>query len=141
MDISEHQCKGCGAVLVDVNPNIDKCAGRKQFCELCLAQKNPRSKTEKEIKKRYFLVTAISAVIVLVIFITINWGNNKNDNFFEQLAVFGISYVIIWGFTSIVLLPVLMLMKKPHRELINKEKEEYREAMEEKKKSRQTPQC
>ena len=135
MDASVDKCKSCGIVFDDVDHEIDKCAKKKMYCELCLAQKNPRSETEQKIKKKYILVTAISAFIILIILIVINWGKNKNDAFFEYLVGFGFGYLIIWGFTSILLMPVLMLMKKPHKLQIRKEKEKYIEEIEVKKES------
>lgn len=138
MDTCEHRCKGCGIVFEDPDDNIDKCLKKRLYCELCLAQKNPRSETEQKIKKRYIQVTALSAFLVLVILIAINWENNKNDNFFEYFVVLGFGYFIIWGFTSLLLMPVLMLMKKPHKVQIRKEQEKYIETIEEKKESRKT---
>ena len=105
-----------------------------------MAQKTPWSETEQKIKKKYIQVTAVSAFILLVIFFVINWEKNKNDNFFEYFVGFGFGYLIIWGFTSILLLPVLMLMKKPHKVQIKKEKEKYIGEIEVKKVSRKSPQ-
>lgn len=136
MDTGVHRCKGCGIVFEDMNDNIDKCAKKKLYCELCLAQKNPWSKIEQKIKKRYILLTGISAFLVLIVFFAINWGKNKNDTIFEYLIVFGIGYVLIWVITSILLMPILIRMKKPHKEQIKREKQQYIEEIEEKKKSR-----
>jgi flagellar biosynthesis/type III secretory pathway M-ring protein FliF/YscJ len=138
MDSDVHRCKGCGIVFEDVDENIDKCAKKRLYCELCLAQKNPWSKTEQKIKKRYILVTGISAFLVLIVLFTINWEKNKNDTLFEYLIVFGIGYLLVWVITSILLMPVLMRMKKPHRDQIKKEKQKYIEEIEEKKASRNT---
>ena len=138
MDAGVNQCKSCGIVFDDLDHEIDKCTKKRLYCELCLAQKNPRSKTEQKIKKKYIQFTAISAFIVLIIIIAINWGKNKNDNFFEYLIGYGFGYIIIWVFTSILLMPVLMIMKNPHKFQIKKEKEKYIEEIEEKKESRKT---
>jgi uncharacterized membrane protein YvbJ len=140
MDASVNQCKSCGIIFDDVDHEIDKCTKKRLYCELCLAQKNPRSETEQKIKKKYILITAISAFIILTILIVINLEKNKNDNFFEYLVGFGFGYLIIWGFTSIFLFPVLMLMKKPHKVQIKQEKEKYIEEIEVKKESRKTQQ-
>ena len=98
MDTSVNQCKSCGIIFDDVDQEIDKCTKKRLYCELCLAQKNPWSETEQKIKKKYIQVTAISAFIILTILIIINWEKNKNDSFFEYLIVFGLGYLIIWGF-------------------------------------------
>ena len=74
----------------------------------------------------------------MTMLIVINWEKNKNDNFFEYLVGFGFSYIIIWGFTSILLMSVLMRMKKPYKVQIKKEKEKYIEEIEVKKESRKT---
>lgn len=140
MDTSVHQCKSCGIVFDDVNQEIDKCMKKRLYCELCLAQKNPWSETERKIKKKYVYVTAITAFVILILFIVLNWGKNKNDNIFEYLVGFGFGYLIIWGFTSILLLPVLRLMKKPHKIQIRKEKEKFLEEIEVKIESRKTQQ-
>ena len=138
MDASVDQCKSCGIVFDDLDQEIDKCAKKRLYCELCLAQKNPRSETEQKIKKKYIVVTAISAFMILIIPIVINWGKSENDNFFEYLVGFGFGYLIIWGFTYMILMPVLMLMKKPHKLQIKNEKEKYIEKIEVKKESRKT---
>ncbi len=138
MDASVNQCKSCGIVFEDVDHEIDKCTKKRLYCELCLAQKKPRSETGQKIKKKYIQVTAISAFIILIMFIVINWEKSKNNNIFEYLVGFGFSYLIIWGFTSILLLPVLMLMKKPYKAQIKKEKEKYIKEIEVKKESRKT---
>ena len=138
MDASANKCKGCGIVFDTAGGNIDKCSGKSLFCELCMAQKNPRSRTEQKIKKKYIQVTALLAFVVLIMLIALNWEKNKYDNIFEYLVGFGFGYLIIWGVTSILLLPALILMKKPHKVQINKEKEKYIEEIEEKKESRKT---
>lgn len=140
MDANVNQCKSCGIIFDDVGQEIDKCTKKRLYCELCLAQKNPRSETEQKIKRKYILITAISAFIILTMLIVINFGKNKNDNFFEYLVGFGFAYLIIWGFTSIFLIPVLMRMKKPHKVQIKKEKEKYTEEIAVKKESRITQQ-
>jgi len=138
MDPSENRCKSCGVVFEDVDGNIDKCVKKRLYCELCLAQKNPRSKIEQKIKRRYIRITAASAFLALITLVAINWEKNKNDNFFEYLVGFGFGYLIIWFFTSILLLPVLMLMKKPHKVQIKKEQETYIQEIEAKKETRNT---
>ena len=138
MDTPVNQCKSCGIVFDDVDQEIDKCAKKRLYCELCLAQKNPCSETEQKIKKKYIQVSAISAFIILTTLVVINWEKSKNDNFFEYLVGFGFGYLIIWGFTYMILMPVLMLMKKPHKLQIKNEKEKYIEKIEVKKKSRKT---
>ena len=138
MDTSVNQCKSCGIVFDDAGQEIDKCQKKRLYCELCLAQKNPWSETEQKIKKKYILVTAISAFIIFAMFVAINWENSKNDSLLEYLIGFGFGYLIIWGFTSILLLPVLMLMKKPHKVQIKQDKEVYIEEIEAKKESRKT---
>ena len=140
MDGSIYRCKSCGFVFDDVDPEIDKCTKKKLYCELCLAQKNPRSETEQTINKRYVKVTAISSVILLISLIVINWGKNKNDSFVEYIIVFGIGYLIIWATITILLLPVLQIMKKPHKIRIKKEKDRYIKITEEKKELRKTQQ-
>lgn len=138
MDASVNQCKSCGIVFADVDHEIDKCSKKRIYCELCLAQKNPRSETEQKIKKKYIHVTAISAFIILIMLVVVNWEKSKNDNFFEYFVGFGFGYIIIWGFTSMLLMPILMLMKKPHKVQIKKEKEKYIEEIEKKKEFRKT---
>ncbi len=138
MDDSVDRCKSCGIYFDDVDQEIDKCAKKKIYCELCLAQKNPRSAIEQKIKKKYIQVTAISAFIVLALFIAINWEKNKYDNLFEYVVGFGFGYLIIWGFTAILLLPVLRQMKKPHKAQIYQEKEKYIEEIEVEKESSKT---
>ena len=138
MDASVNQCKSCGIVFADVDHEIDKCSKKRIYCELCLAQKNPRSETEQKIKKKYIHVTAISAFIILIMLVVVNWEKSKNDNFFEYFVGFGFGYIIIWGFTSMLLMPILMQMKKPHKVQIKKEKEKYIEEIEKKKEFRQT---
>ena len=101
-------------------------------------KKNLGQRPGKKLKKKYIQVTAISAFIILIMFIVINWEKSKNNNIFEYLVGFGFSYLIIWGFTSILLLPVLMLMKKPYKAQIKKEKEKYIKEIEVKKESRKT---
>ena len=98
MDTGVNKCKGCGIVLERVDNNIDKCSGKKLYCELCLAQKNPRSITEKKIKRNYILITAILSFIVVIILVAINWGKSTNDNVFEYLIGYGLGYLIIWIF-------------------------------------------
>ena len=134
------RCKGCGIVFENADPNIDKCAGKKLYCELCLAQKNPRSEIEQRLKKKYILVTAIAAFVVLLTITAIHWGKSRNDNIFEYILGFGFSYLIIWGFAAILLLPVFMVMKKPHKIQIRQEKEKFIEELEEKKASRKAQQ-
>lgn len=138
MDANEIRCKGCGIVFDIVDSNIDKCAGKRLFCELCLAQKAPRSVTEQKIKKKYLLITASSAVIALIMFIAVNWEKSKNENLLEYLVGYGFGLLLIWIFLSILLLPVFMLMKKPHKKRIKEEKEKYVEEIEKKKTSRKT---
>lgn len=138
MDTDVHQCKNCGIVFDDLDQEIDKCAKKRLYCDLCLAQKNPRSETEQKIKKKYIWVTAVSAFIVLTLLFVLNWGKSKNDNPFEYLVGFGFGYLIIWGFAALLLMPILILMKKPHKEQIRKEKEKYVEKIEVKKESRKT---
>lgn len=138
MDASVNRCKNCGVVFKDLDNEIDKCAKKRIYCALCLAQKNPRSETEQKIKRKYILLAAVSAFIIMALLIVINWGKNKNDNLFEYLVSFVLGYLIIWGFTSILLLPVLKFMKKPHKVQINQEKERYIEEIEGKKQSRKT---
>lgn len=138
MDPSVHKCKSCGVIFDDDGQEIDKCAKKRLYCDLCLAQKNPRSETEQTIKRRYIRITALSAFIVLTVLIVINWEKNKNDTFLEYVVGFGFGYMLIWGFISILLIPALMLMKKSHKEQINKEKEKYIEKIEAKKESRIT---
>lgn len=136
MDADIHRCKSCGAVFEDVPEEIDKCAKKRIYCDFCLAQKNPVSETEQQIKKKYIRFTAIAAFLVLVVLIAINWGKTKNENFFEFGVVFGIGYGVIWAFTAGLLLPILARMKKPHKEQIRKEYEKYINIMEKKKKVR-----
>ena len=93
---------------------------------------------KKRIKKKYILGTALAAFIVLIVITAINWGKSKNDTIFDYIVGFGFSYLIIWGFAAILLLPVLMLMKKPHKVQIRQEKEKYIEELEEKKETRKT---
>lgn len=138
METAEHRCKGCGIVFKDDDTNIDKCAKKRLYCEMCLAQKNPRSRTEQKIKKKYTLVTALSAFLVLGVIVALNWERNKNDNIFEYAVALGLAYVIIWIITSVLFIPVLMRMKKPYKEEIKKEKEEYIATIEEKKVSRKS---
>jgi len=136
MDPLGNRCKGCGIVFDYVDTNIDKCAKKRLYCELCLAQKNPLSKTEKKINKRYIQITSLTAFLALLVLFTLNWGKNKNDTILEYFVVFCLGYLLIWVCTSILLLPVLARMKKPHKEKINKEKEQYREEIAEQKAAR-----
>lgn len=130
------RCKSCGTIFKELDDQIDKCAKKRLYCALCLAQKNPLSVTEQKIKRKYILLTAATALIIFGLLLAINWGKNKNNNIFEYIVSFGLGYLIVWGFTAILLFPVLKLMKKPHRAQINQEKERYIEEIEEKKKSR-----
>ena len=115
MDACVNQCKSCGIVFDDVEHEIDKCMKKRLYCEFCLAQKNPRSETEQKIQKKYIQITAISAFIILTMLIVINWEKNKNDKFFEYFVGYGFGYLIIWGFTSIILMPVLILRSDERR--------------------------
>ena len=136
MDNVVHRCKGCGIVFEDADQEIDKCLKKRLYCELCLAQKNPWSETEQKIKRKYILLTTLTSFIILTLLIVFNWGKSKNSNLFEYVIGFGIGYLLIWGFTSLLLLPVLRFMKKPHKEQIKMEKEKYAEEIEVKKVSR-----
>lgn len=123
MDQDIIKCNDCG-IIVDIGDrNIDQCTRKRFYCELCMAQKNPYSETEHNIKKKYIRITIISTFIVLMILIAASWGKTQNDNLFEYIIGYGLSYFIIWIFTAIVLIPVLMTMKKPHKEKIKKEKD------------------
>lgn len=136
MDADVKRCKSCGIVFDDMDGQIDECAKKRLYCEICMAQKNPKSTTEQKLKKKYIQFTAIAALAILVLLIAINWGKNKYDTPFEYIFGFGFGYLIIWGFTAFLLLPVLMIMKKPHKMKIRQEKETYIEEMEVKKESR-----
>ena len=125
MDARVKKCHDCGIVVDAEDDNIDKCSAKRLYCEYCLALKNPQSKTERKIKKRYIQVTSITASILLILLIAINWEKNRNNNIFEYLALYGLGYFIVWFFASIFLMPVLMLMKKPYKEQIKQEKEKY----------------
>ena len=138
MDHGFNKCKGCGFVFDDMDDNIDECAKKRLYCEICLAQKNPISETEQRIQKRHSLITITSAFLVLIVLIATNWEKSRNDNIFEYLVVFGFGYLLIWGFISILFMPVLMRMKKPHQKQIKKEKDTYIERMEEQKESRKS---
>lgn len=136
MDTDIHRCKGCGIVFPDLDKEIDKCAKKRLYCELCLAEKNPWSATEQKIKKKYIRGTALIAFLVMVLLFVLNWDQNKNDNFLEYIVGFGFGYALIWGFIALLFIPVLMLMKKPYKGQINQEKERYREEIGVQKKSR-----
>lgn len=140
MNTGVDRCKSCGVVFKDLDSEIDKCAKKRIYCELCLAQKNPVSVTEQKIKRKYILLTAITALAVFAILIAVNWGKSENNNLFEYIVSFGLGYIIVWGGTALVFLPFLRMMKKPHKTLINREKEEYIEDLEKKKESRKTAQ-
>lgn len=141
MDTAEvKRCKGCGFVFDKVDGNIDKCADKRIYCDLCLAQKNPQSVTERKIKKKYILITALSAFVFLIIVVAVNWGKNKNDNFLEYFVGFGLGYLLIWIVTALLLFPLLRVMKKPHKAQIEKEKERYIEETEKKKEFRKIKQ-
>ncbi len=140
MDSYVNRCKSCGIVFSDMSHEIDKCANKKPYCELCLAQKDPRSVTEQQIKKKYILTTALFALITLIILIFSFLEKSKNDSVFEYIVGFGIGYVLIWICTAILFTPILMLMKKPHRAQINREKERYKKKIEEKKNARKSEQ-
>lgn len=123
MDTEIIKCNDCGIAVEVGDRNIDKCTRKRFYCELCMAQKNPPSKTEQKIKRTYIKLTTLSAFIVLMILIAIYWDKTKNDNLFEYIIAYGLGYFIIWIITSILLLPVLTIIKKPHKEQIKKEKE------------------
>ena len=131
-----YQCKSCGIVFDTTGITIDKCTEKRLYCELCLAQQSPQSTIEQKIRKRYIQIVTLSAFIILTILMFLKWENNKYETFFDYFIGFGVGYVIIWVFTSILLLPILMLMKKPRREEIKKEKETYIDTIENKKESR-----
>lgn len=138
MDAGVDHCKSCGIVFDDAGKELDQCAKKRLYCDLCLAQKNPRSETEQKIKKKYIRITGGAAFTVLILLFVLNWGKSKNENLFEYLVGFGFGFIIIWTISALLLMPVLMFMKKPHKEQIRKEKEEYIEKIETKKESRKT---
>ena len=136
MDAGEHRCKSCGIVFDYPDGKIDECTKKRLYCEICLAQKNPKSTTEQKIKKKYIQFTAIAALAILVLFVAINWGKNKYDTPFEYLFGFGFGFLIIWAFTAFLGMPFLLVMKKPHKMTIRQEKEKFIEELEEKKVAR-----
>lgn len=136
MDDNIDKCYDCGTAVIAVNRNIDKCAGKRLYCELCLAQKDPKSATEQKIKKKYILITSVTAFLLLIMFIALNLEKTKNNTLWDYVVGYGLGYAIIWVFAAILLLPVLLLMKRPHREQIRKEKDIFLQEIEEKRKSR-----
>ena len=138
MDAGASRCKSCGIVFQDLEHELDKCAKKRIYCELCLAQKNPVSGTEQKIKRKYGWITAVTAFIILALLFGVHWGENKNDSIFEYLIALGLGYVLVWIVTAVLLLPVLRFLKKPHKKQIESEKEKYIEQLEVKKKKRKT---
>lgn len=136
MDATVHRCKSCGAVFDDDGQELDKCQKKRLYCELCLAQKNPWSAKEQQIKRKFILVTASFSFVLLGVLMALNWGKSQNNNLFEYLVSFGLGYLVIWVFSSLILLPVYFKMKKPHKKQIKEEKEKYKQEMEVKKASR-----
>ncbi len=136
MGTSQDRCKSCGVIFADAGQEIDKCQKKKLYCELCVAQKNPRSATEQKIKKKYLLLSAGFAFIVWTMLIVASLDKNKGDNLFGQLLVFGIGYAVLWAVTALLSIPLFVFMRKPHKARIKQEKERYVEEIEIRKKAR-----
>ena len=140
METITYRCKSCGTAFAEQDEQIDKCVKKRLYCDLCLAQKNPLSKTERNIRNRYLLGTTLAALFILVAFMVLNWEKNRYDSPVEYIMGFGLGYLVIWIFTTLLLLPVLVIMKKPHRARIRREKDLYVEEIVKKKELRKAQQ-